>query len=201
MHPGYGEGGRDFMLEDRLPDGLPVGKVAIVTNPPYGKNLHLLVAHAMELLRPVGGMLVVLVNVQWMAQKKNSILCCDPAFAAMVVLTDRLAPFKGPDGKPLKSPQENHVWLVWDFSPDRGPFQCLFVGKNLESEQRVCLGCGTPLPPGSRSDRRHCSDTCRQRVRRSGMAQHRDADSTAVMESRKAPVAGKRGSPAPAALG
>src|SRR3954451_2556370 len=30
---GYGEGGRDFMLETRLPDGV----TAIVTNPPYGK--------------------------------------------------------------------------------------------------------------------------------------------------------------------
>jgi hypothetical protein len=110
----------------------------------------------------------------------------------MVTLTDRLVMFRGPDGKPAKSGQENHVWLVWDFSPERGPFRPLFAGKNPESEQRCCLGCGTPLPPGSRIGMRYCSDACRQRARRSGLAQHRDADSTAGMESRKATVAGKR---------
>jgi hypothetical protein len=35
VYQGYGEGGRDFMKETRLPDGF----TAIVTNPPYGKDL------------------------------------------------------------------------------------------------------------------------------------------------------------------
>jgi hypothetical protein len=60
MDRGYGEGGRDFLLEDRLPDGV----TAIVTNPPYGRNLYKFVDHALELTRPVGGMVAMLVNIQ-----------------------------------------------------------------------------------------------------------------------------------------
>jgi hypothetical protein len=58
---GYGEGGRDFLMESRLPDGV----TAIVTNPPYGKLLlPKIVAHALELTRPVGGMVAMLFNAQ-----------------------------------------------------------------------------------------------------------------------------------------
>jgi hypothetical protein len=109
-----------------------------------------------------------------------------------VCLIDRIAFFTGPDGKPIKSPQENHLWAVWDCSRAPGRPHQVFVLENPESEQRTCAGCETPLPPRARADMKYCSDACRQRARRKGLAQHRDADSTAGMESRKATVAGKR---------
>src|SRR4051794_355038 len=63
VYRGYGEGGHDFLRETRLPDGV----TAIVTNPPYGGKeprdttlLRRIVAHALELTRPVGGMVVML---------------------------------------------------------------------------------------------------------------------------------------------
>src|SRR3954467_4917989 len=73
---GYGEGGRDFMLESRLLDGV----TAIVTNPPYGGALaRRVVDHALELMLPVGGMVAMLMNVQWQTAKKNSARCRIPA--------------------------------------------------------------------------------------------------------------------------
>jgi hypothetical protein len=188
VYRGYGEGGRDFMKETSLPDGV----TAIVTNPPYALygekgTLHLLVAHALELLRPVGGKLALLVNSQWPYGGKNSILCRDPAYDISVCLIDRIAFFTGPDGKPPKSPQENHLWAVWDCSRAPGRPHQAFVLENPESEQRTCAGCETPLPPRARIDMRHCSDACRQRAKRSRSAQHRDTDSTAGTESRERP--------------
>src|SRR3954453_1063826 len=53
---GYGEGGRDFMLETRLPASV----TASGTNPPYGRCLYRFVDHGLELTRPVGGMVALL---------------------------------------------------------------------------------------------------------------------------------------------
>src|SRR3954453_12963614 len=53
---GYGEGGRDFLLETRLPASV----TASGTNPPYGRCLYRFVDHGLELTRPVGGMVALL---------------------------------------------------------------------------------------------------------------------------------------------
>jgi hypothetical protein len=98
---GYGEGGRDFLAEPRLPDGV----TAIVTNPPYGKLLlPKIVAHALELTRPVGGMVALLVNAQWPYSKTNSKLLCHPAFDLEIKLTDRIYWFLDADGRPAALP-------------------------------------------------------------------------------------------------
>jgi hypothetical protein len=84
---GYGEGGRDFLMETRLPDGV----TAIVTNPPYGRTLlPRFVDHALDLTRPVGGMVALLLNVQWQTSAENSKRLRMPAFDASVILTDRI---------------------------------------------------------------------------------------------------------------
>jgi hypothetical protein len=125
---GYGEGGRDFMLETRLPNGV----TAIVTNPPYGRNLYKFVDHALELTRPVGGMVALLVNIQWQTGAENSKRLRIPAFDASVFLTKRIVWFPGNDGRPAKQPQENHCWLVWDHSRPPGPARHLFAGDGPE---------------------------------------------------------------------
>jgi hypothetical protein len=127
---GYGEGGRDFMLETRLPDGV----TAIVTNPPYGRNLYRFVDHALELTRPVGGVLALLVNIQWQTGATNSKRLLHPAFDASVFLTKRIVWFPGADGRPGKQPQENHCWLIWDWSRAPGPARLLFAGKDAEGD-------------------------------------------------------------------
>jgi tRNA G10 N-methylase Trm11 len=75
---GYGEAGRDFRAETRL----PAGSTAIVTNPPYGRRLFAFVDHALELTRPVSGMVAMLVNAQWPYAAVNSERLLHPAFEA-----------------------------------------------------------------------------------------------------------------------
>jgi hypothetical protein len=170
---GHGEAGRDFLAEPRLPDGV----TAIVTNPPYGRRLFEFVDHALELTRPVGGMVAMLVNLQWPAGAENSRRLCIPAFDAWVILRNRIAWFPGDDGRPATQPQENHGWLVWDWSRTPGDARLLFAGKDAEAEPEAgrCIVCRSPLPSTARADARLCSATCRQRASRRGMAQRRTA--------------------------
>jgi hypothetical protein len=167
---GYGEGGRDFLLESRLPDSV----TAIVTNPPYGRTLlPRFVDHALALTRPVGGMVALLVNVQWQTAAENSKRLRMPAFDASVILTDRIRFI--PDTK--ERPGENHCWLVWDWSRTPGRAGLMFADPDAESEPeaRACAVCRTPLPLTARADKRHCSPGCRQRASRQGVAQRRTA--------------------------
>jgi hypothetical protein len=170
---GYGETGRDFLAETRLPDSA----TAIVTNPPYGRNLYKFVDHALELTRPVSGMVAMLVNIQWPTGAANSKRCRMPAFDLEIKLVGRIAWFAGADGKPAKQPQENHCWLIWDWSRTPGIAGVLWAGKNAESEPeaRACAVCRTPLPLTARADKRHCSPGCRQRASRQGVTQRRTA--------------------------
>ena len=167
---GYGEGGRDFLMESRLPDGV----TAIVMNPPYGRTLlPQFVDHALELTRPAGGMVALLVNVQWQTSAENSKRLRMPAFDASVILTDRIRFI--PDTK--ERPGENHCWLVWDWSRTPGRAGLMFADPDAESEPeaRCCIICRTPLPSTAHADAQLCSATCRQRARRQGIAQHRPA--------------------------
>ena len=170
---GYGETGRDFLTEPQLPKGA----TAIVTNPPYGRRLYEFVDRALELTQPVGGMVAMLVNSQWPYGAANSARLRVPAFDAEIKLTNRIVWFTGANGKPAKQPQENHCWLIWDWSRTPGPPKQLIAGKDAasEPEARACDVCRMPLPSTVRADARLCSSTCRQRARRRGMAQRRTA--------------------------
>jgi hypothetical protein len=136
---GYGEAGRDFRAETRLPEGI----TAIVTNPPYGRRLFAFVDHALELTRPVSGMVAMLFNAQWPYAAVNSERLLHPAFEASVVLRNRIVWFADEDGRPAKSPQENHCWLVWDWSRTPGPARVMIAGKDaaVEPEARSCVVC------------------------------------------------------------
>jgi hypothetical protein len=181
VNRGYGEAGRDFLAETRLPEGV----TAVVTNPPYGRKLYEFIDRALELTRPVGGMVAMLVNTQWQTGAANSARLRHPAFEVSVVLTNRIVWFPGDDGRPATSPQENHCWLVWDWSRTPGPARLLFAGKDAESEPeaRCCIVCRTPIPADARADARLCSATCRQRAKRRGMAQRRAAVDAVMTEA------------------
>jgi hypothetical protein len=107
-----------------------------VTNPPYGRGLYRFVDHALELTRPVGGMVALLVNIQWQTGAENSKRLRIPAFDASVFLTKRIVWFPGNDGRPAKQPQENHCWLVWDHSRPPGPCSPATVRKALRNPNR-----------------------------------------------------------------
>jgi hypothetical protein len=177
VYRGYGEGDRDFLTETRLPDGI----TAIVTNPPYGGELlRRIVDHALELTRPVGGMVVMLTNSQWSYSEKNSLRCRIRAFDREIKVIGRIKWFEDvqkADGTKPNRPKENHCWQVWDHSRTPGIAGVMFANKNPkdEPEARTCIVCRTPLPPAARPDARLCSATCRQRAKRLGMAQRRTA--------------------------
>jgi hypothetical protein len=66
--PRLWRGGRDFLAGTQL----PVGVTAIVTNPQYGRTLYKFVDRALELTRPISGMVAMLVNTQRPAGAANS---------------------------------------------------------------------------------------------------------------------------------
>jgi hypothetical protein len=130
---GYGEGGRDFMLETRLPDGV----TAIVTNPPYGDGLFEFIVHALKLTQPDGGQVAALVNHQFATGQQASKLCWPtmPAHAMTLALADRIDWSSG-IGVPAKNRgNHNHCWLVWDWSRPAGPAWSLHV-RNPEKAER-----------------------------------------------------------------
>jgi len=100
-----------------------------------------------------------------------------PAFDMEIKLIGRIAWFAGADGKPAKQPQENHCWLIWDWSRTPGIAGVLWAGKDAESEPetRWCIVCRTPLPLMARADKRYCSPRCRQHSSRQSLAQRRTA--------------------------
>jgi hypothetical protein len=113
---------------------LPEDVTTIVTNPPYGRRLFEFVDQALELTRPARGMVAILINTHWQTGAANSIRLRHPAFEASVMLTNRIVWFPGDDGRPAASPQENHCWLVWDWSRTPGPARLMFA-----SNQRLIL--------------------------------------------------------------
>jgi hypothetical protein len=119
---GYGEGGRDFMLETRLPDGV----TAIVTNPPYG-SLFEFIVHALTLTKPEGGQVAVLVNHQYATGQDASNLCSIPAFDTTLALADRIDWSSGIGIAATNRGNHNHCWLVWDWSRPPGPARSLYV--------------------------------------------------------------------------
>jgi hypothetical protein len=85
------------------------------------------IEHALELLRPVGGTLVLLVNHQWAAGQDASNLCSIPAFDTTLALADRIDWSSG-IGVPAKNRgNHNHCWMVWDWSRAPGPARTFHV--------------------------------------------------------------------------
>ena len=113
---GYGEGGPG------LPDGIPVArwrhrdrdKSAV-----WRGMARKFVDHALELMLPVGGMVAMLMNVQWQTAKKNSARCRIPAFDASVILTDRIVWIPDTDVRGSGEPLLDGVGLLAHARPGR----------------------------------------------------------------------------------
>lgn len=84
---------------------------AVVTNPPYNQAAQF-VTHALDLMRPGGGIVAMLLRTDFDHAKTRRHLFADhPAFAKKIVLTKRIVWFD----RPGAAPSFNHAWFVWDW--------------------------------------------------------------------------------------
>jgi hypothetical protein len=100
--------GVDFLKCDALPsDAIQ----AVVTNPPFS-DAQEFIEHALDLTRPVGGVVAMLARVDYDSAKTRRHLFGEcPAFATRLVLTKRIKWFADSKG----SPSFNHCWFLWDW--------------------------------------------------------------------------------------
>ncbi len=125
----------DFLRDDPPVILPPAG--AIITNPPYNRAEDF-VARAFEFMQPAGGLVAMLLNLDWDSALTRRRLFGDcRGFARKLVLLDRITWFERlPEpGKLEQSPSENHAWFIWDFAPAR-----LALGNRSASEGAATLG-------------------------------------------------------------
>lgn len=100
----------------------------LITNPPYGQRGALAVdfiKRALELTRPLGGKVAMLLRVDFdSAAGRRGIFDDHPAFAAKYTLTKRIrwANIEQKDS----GPTENHAWFVWSWG--RRPNEARYYG-------------------------------------------------------------------------
>jgi hypothetical protein len=88
----------------------------VVSNPPYGLAAEF-IANALELMRPAGGIVAMLLRADFdSAKTRQHLFSGCPAFAKKVVLTRRIVWFDGPRA----APSYNHAWFLYDHR-HRGP--------------------------------------------------------------------------------
>lgn len=112
---GYGEGGRDFLRERA-----PLAK-HIVTNPPYGRGLaDAFVSHALELTRPTGGTVAMLLALQSLAHPLRHAFWTGRPPAVIYALDDcQCWPYGDPSLATTAIGKQRYCWVVW--RPHNGP--------------------------------------------------------------------------------
>lgn len=95
----------------------------IVSNPPYGAGSRLAVRcieHALELTRPLGGKVAMLLKVGFdSAGGRRNLFADHHAFAAEYRLTKRIRWTNFVQS--AAGPTENHSWFIWDWRKRGGP--------------------------------------------------------------------------------
>jgi len=108
---------RDFLGSERIE-----GADAIITNPPYTLAREF-IEHSLTLMKPVGGLVAMLLRTDFDHAKTRSHLfqgCL--AFAQKLVLTKRIVWFE----RPGAAPSFNHAWFIWDWK-HQGPPTLAYV--------------------------------------------------------------------------
>jgi hypothetical protein len=109
--------GRDFLTAGLIEPDVR----RIMTNPPYELATEFC-EHALRLMEPVGGSVLMLLRTDFDHAKSRSHLFRDcPAFAKKLVLMRRIAWFVEANGKPKASPSFNHAWYIWDWKHEGPP--------------------------------------------------------------------------------
>lgn len=86
---------------------------AIITNPPYSLAQEF-IEHALELLKPIQGIVCMLLRNEYdSAVTRKQLFADHPAFAAKYVLTARPWWFERHEGD--CSPRHNYCWMVWSY--------------------------------------------------------------------------------------
>jgi len=90
---------------------------AIITNPPYERILcQEFIEHALKLMEEQNGIVAMLLRVDYdSAKTRQHLFHYHSAWFKKIVLTERIVWFREPNGKPKKSPSENHAWYIWDW--------------------------------------------------------------------------------------
>jgi len=113
---GYGKAPLDFLACPRMPPALTNGRdrqPAIITNPPYGDLAEHFVEAALELTKPVDGMVAMFMRNEWdMACSRDHLFENHPAYMLKICVTKRPRWFPGSKG----SPRHNYAWYVWDWN-------------------------------------------------------------------------------------
>lgn len=109
---GFGTPNIDFLKCPTVPAKiLTSGQAAIVTNPPYGELAEQFIRHALELMKPHGGLVAMFLRNEYDCAKERMDLFRDHPFAMKLIVTKRPRWIKGSKG----SPRHTYAWYVWDF--------------------------------------------------------------------------------------
>ncbi|WP_316216766.1 hypothetical protein [Bradyrhizobium sp. SZCCHNR3003] len=103
------DSGTDFLKTTTA----PIGVEAIITNPPYGRNLaQRFIEHGLRLMKPVNGLVAMLLRVDFGTARTRHHLFRDcPIFSTKVEVIERIEWY--PTAK-LGRPSYNHAWFIWD---------------------------------------------------------------------------------------
>lgn len=98
-----------FLIDFLTATDRPGDARTIFTNPPYERATEF-VRHALELVEPVGGMVVMLLRREWDCPPSRRDLYLK--LTRKLTLTRRIRWIPGSTG----SPREHHAFFVWDFA-------------------------------------------------------------------------------------
>jgi len=108
VYRGYGKGGCDFLKQPSAPPGVEM----IFTNPPYGELAEKFITHALDLMKPVQGSVIMLMRNEYDCSKKRmKLFGGHPAYFGKAVATTRPRWIEGSTG----SPRHNYAWYLWDW--------------------------------------------------------------------------------------
>lgn len=123
-HRGYGNGGLNFLTMQKLPIFVGLNKVVfggeaerrsptgIITNPPYGDLAEEFIRHALMLMKPVNGRVIMFLRNEYDCGKGRRDLFNQFPFSRKIIVTKRPRWIEGSTG----SPRHSYAWYVWDFS-------------------------------------------------------------------------------------
>lgn len=115
---GYGQAPLDFLEADRLPGNDLHRADTIVTNPPFDDLAEKFIRKALELTKPVDGMVAMFLRNEYdMACSRDDLFEGCEQFVLKVCVTKRPRWIEGSKG----SPRHNYAWYVWDWKHSRAP--------------------------------------------------------------------------------
>jgi hypothetical protein len=119
---GYGVGGKDFLQLTKAPETAWGPVNGIITNPPFDDLAELFIRHAIKLMQPVGGRVIMFLRNEFDCGKTRRGLfngmSPDFPFAHKIVVTKRPRWIEGSKG----SPRHSYAWFVWDFAHKGGAY-------------------------------------------------------------------------------